>query len=164
MRACQKQIKFLLLFSLSIFFLAPFQVFADEKEPEKGKMEIKTDRILKSLDDEGEIVETELDRTFPGLFDAETKEKIDDKQEKNEEVIKGVKSHIFLEEMPETTSLYDVQSELFTEDYQSPNVFAGEPVDEQSTNFSSLVVYGSLVTFIGIIGGGVIMLFRKFEL
>ena len=163
MSVCQKQINFLLLLYLFIFFFVPLQVLANEEEPRKGKMEIKTDRILKNPADEGEVVETELDRTFPSLFDVETKEKIEDKQEKNEAVISEMKNQIFLENMPETTSLYDIKSELFKEDYQSPNVFAGEPIEEKSTNITSLVVYGSLVTFVTIIVGGVIMLFRKFE-
>ncbi|MEI3604076.1 type VII secretion protein EssA [Pseudogracilibacillus sp. SE30717A] len=165
MRVCQKQISILLLFSLSIFFFMPTSIFANEEGTGKGKMQIKTDRILKNPDEENEIMETELDKSFPDLFKEEVKEKIATKQLKDKEETEEIRSAIFFEEMKASTSLNDIKNELFTENYESSKAFAGEELDKETSNkVSSFVFYGSITAFLMIIGGGIVFLLRKWEM
>jgi len=165
MKVCQKQIKNLLLFSLLIFFLVPIQVLANEDGMGKGKMQMKTDRILQDPKNENNIVETELDKTFPELFEEETREKIETQQTELQAETTRLKNHIFEEKIPETTSLYSIKNELFTDDYSSQRLGEEDQKHERSNNpISQVLFYGSLATFIAVIGGGVFMLLRNIEL
>ena len=165
MRIWWKQSNVLLLFSLSIFFIIPTVVTADEDGGGKGKLQIKTDRIIENnREEDADIVESELDKSFPELFQEETKEKIELQQKEMEKATNDLKRDVFHEEMSEMTTLYEVKNELFTENYTSPKVFATEDTDEPSTNtLSSIIYYGSFVGFIGLIGSGILMILRRWE-
>ncbi len=165
MRVCRKQISILLLFSLSIFFFMPTSIFAKEEGQGKGKMHIKTERILKTPEEDSETSETELDKSFPDLFEEEVIGKIEAQQMKNREGTETVRRSIFLEEMPASTSLYDMKTELFTEEYETPKVFSGEEIDGETSNkVSSFVFYSSIAAFLMIIGTGIVLLLRRWEM
>lgn len=163
MKNRQKQINGLLLLLLSIFVLIPNIVFAQDDEAEKGKLKIKADRIIENDDYDNEnLVETELEKTFPDLFKEETVEKIETKQTDNIEMTNKLKQQIFHEELPESTAIYEVKSELFTDDYSPARMNAQEEEDpEQSSQPSSLFMYGSIATFLGMVFGGILLVARN---
>lgn len=160
MRIQQKQINILLLFSLFILFCLPPLSFANKDETGKGKMKIKTDRIL---NDEGETVETELDKLFPDLFADETMDKVKLKQTEFENITNDLKQHIFHENLHESVFIDELKAQVFTEDYVARQAYKEDEMDE-SESTSSLVFYGSILLFIGIIGAGVVMILRKWEM
>lgn len=163
MKIKQKQINYLLLLFLSIFIIIPNLVFAHDDATEKGKLNIKTERITGNESDANqELVETELERTFPDLFEDETKEKIELKQKEEEVETNYIKQQIFQASLPSSTAIYEVKSELFTEDYTPPKKVVQEDEEDDETNNSSpLVVYGSIVSMIGIVLGGIFLVIRN---
>lgn len=135
-------------------------------ESEKGKIKIKTDRIIDNLDDEDiEVKETELDKSFPELFDDITTKQLKAYQVEEEQSINELKHLIFEEEEElNKTSLYDIKDELFDEDYTATTSTASDEKDEDSSNsISNIIFYGSLAVFIGMIGSGVVIVLRKWN-
>lgn len=161
MRKQQKQINYLLLFSLVSILILPNFVFAHDGAG-KGKLQIKTDRIFKQDDSEEDFELTEMDKVFPDLFTEEVKEHLDEQQSITQEETKELKEKIFYEDIPEKTALYDVKSELFTEEYTSTFVNKSKTKEEQDSGISNVVFYGTFVAVIGFISSGVFMLIRNF--
>ncbi|MBO1002408.1 type VII secretion protein EssA [Pseudogracilibacillus auburnensis] len=163
MRMQQKQINYLLLFSLFMLIFLPVQVLAKDNEQVtgKGKMQIKTDRILQNKD-ENETVETELDKVFPGLFKDETKEKIETHQLDMESTTNNVREIIFEEPLQASVTLEELKANVFQDSYEPPKAYTLEEMDEASNStVSSIVFYGSITMVVGVIFGGVYMLLRK---
>ena len=112
MRNQQKQINYLLLFSLFILLFQPLSIYANS-ETGKGKMKIKSDRIQKEQTDDY-FGETELDKRFPNLFSDEINNKIYEKQRNDEYTLDTLKKSVLLEDVPEKTMLTTIKSALFT--------------------------------------------------
>lgn len=153
MKGQRKQIKYLLLFSILLGICFPNTVIAEEGEQkEKGKMEIKTDRITNYREQMNDVFkETELEKTVPNLFEESTQEKIQEKQDAHTETTKELKHSVLIEELEEDGFIEDVQNALFTDDY----VVTFDNIDEDqkstsemiSTNIiiASLILFGALV-------------------
>ena len=159
MRVWQKQINYLLLFSLSIFFMMPTTIFANEDSSGKGKMQIKIDRILQD-DQEQQAEITELDKVFPELFSIEIKEKLDEQQQISQQETTALKESLFTEEFQQP-SIYDMKSDLFAEPSDLTHEVSSEDLDEEEAGASSSVstiIFYTTVVMVVTIGIGIVML------
>ena len=159
MRVWQKQINYLLLFSLSIFFMMPTTIFANEDSSGKGKMQIKIDRILQD-DQEQQAEITELDKVFPELFSIEIKEKLDEQQQISQQETTALKESLFTEEFQQP-SIYDMKSDLFAEPSDLTHEVSLEDLDEEEAGASSSVstiIFYTTVVMVVTIGIGIVML------
>lgn len=162
MRIQQKQINYLLLFSLFILLFHPTSINADSDKG-KGKMKIKSDRILKEQSDDY-FGETELDKRFPNLFSEEINHKIHEKQRNDDYTLDTLKKSVLIEDIPERTMLTTVKSALFTEEYTASNHKRRSAEDaEEHRLTSSVLFYGSLGFIIGLIICILFVLLRKFR-
>jgi type VII secretion protein EssA len=163
MRIQQKQINHLLLLSFVLFILLPHPTFAADGGIGKGKLHIKTDRIILENNEQERFGETELDRVLPGLFTDEVQNQLHEQQTVDEHNATKLKEALFAEEIPEKTTLYDVKSTLFSDEYVSSFSHTKVPPEvEQPTSIATILFYGGLVIGIGIIFGGVVVLLRNF--
>lgn len=166
MRVRQKQIKYLLLFSFSIFFLIPHHIIGAEGISGKGKLQIKTDRLLRDENQEQELRETELDKIFPDLFKEETKEKLDAKQEAMLLQEEELKASLFTMDM-NNTSIYDIKSDLFSDSHEVNHETSSQEMEEEATAeanlVSTIVFYSSVVLLIGVVIGMITFILRKLE-
>lgn len=149
MKGQKKQIKYLLLFSILIGICFPKAILAEEGEQkDKGKMEIKTDRITKYREQINEVFkETELEKTVPDLFKESTQVKINDKQDMYTEITNELKHSVLVEELEENGFIEDVQSTLFTDDYEVAFDSVDEDQKSKSEIISTNIIIASLILF-----------------
>ena len=165
MKGQKKQIKYLLLFSILLGICFPNTIFAEEGEQkEKGKMEIKTDRITKYREQLNEVFkETELEKTMPHLFDESTQEKIHEKQDTSTEKTKELKHTVLVEKIEEDGFIEDVQNALFTDDYEVAFDSVDEDQKSKSEMISTNIIIASLVLFGALVCVGIYFFIQRWN-
>lgn len=165
MRVWQKQINYLLLFSLSIFFMMPITISANENSSGKGKMQIKIDRILQD-EQEQQAEITELDKVFPELFSIEVKEKLDEQQQISQQETTALKESLFTQELQQP-SIYDMKSDLFAEPSDLTHEVSSAELQEEeaeaSSSVSTIIFYTTVVLAVTIGVGIVMFIIRKLD-
>lgn len=147
MSGLKKQINYLLLFSVLLGTFFPTIVFAEESEQdEKGKMEIRIDRITKYREQVNEIFqETELQKRMPMLFDVSTYDRITEIQQNNASVRDELKHRVLVEDIEEDAFVADVQNVLFTDDYEVASSASEDNERSKSELLSTGVVAASFI-------------------
>lgn len=117
MKVQKRLANFIVLLCISLLVLVCLPVSAMANEEKRGNMQIKTDRIIKGQNQDTNLRETELERVFPELFTDETKEKIVNKENKNERTLDELEQSIFSNDRVANSTVEDVKDVLFTEEY-----------------------------------------------
>lgn len=165
MNGLKKQINNLLLFSILIGICIPNVTFAEEGEQkEKGKMEIKADRITKYKDQMNDLFKkTELEKRVPHLFEDSTYEKIEQKQDEYEKITNELKHSVLVEDLKEDSFIDDVRSELFTDDYEVALSSSDEEQKSKSEKISTSIVVASLILFGMLLCVGIYFFIQKWS-
>ncbi|MRX72687.1 type VII secretion protein EssA [Bacillus lacus] len=147
-----------LFFVTVIVILLPMSAALAEGAEERGRLNVKLDRISGSKEDQAKR-KTELENVFPELFKEETKELIHSTQVKQEEALEDLYQSIFEMESQADATTALVQKSLFTESYAAPT--ADRRVDEEPGEGTDHVLLVSAVGFIVMIGGIVFTMMRQ---
>ncbi|SDZ50448.1 type VII secretion protein EssA [Evansella caseinilytica] len=150
---------------LCFWLLLPSPVLseADSGSEDNGKMQMEIDRINKNdRDSEQKTTMTELERSFPDLFSDDIKIKIETRQQALENDIEELQHSLFDNDLSgaSAAALEDIQAQLFTEDYTSSGASVNAQEEETKAGFSRGLLLG-LLSFIGVISGGVFVMMRK---
>src|SRR5699024_7242435 len=118
----------------------------ESEQDEKGKMEIRIDRITKYREQVNEIFqETELQKRMPMLFDVSTYDRITEIQQNNASVRDELKHRVLVEDIEEDAFVADVQNVLFTDDYEVASSASEDNERSKSEMLSTGVVAASFI-------------------
>ncbi|GEM_PF-5398848 len=117
MRIQKKLVKTSALLCVSGLILVLMPVSATADKEKDGKLQLKMDRIINSQDEQMDLRETELERTFPTLFTVETNQAIKEKKMENKSTIKELEQTIFSLDIDKTSTVQNVKDHLFSEEY-----------------------------------------------
>lgn len=159
MKIYSKQINCSIL-CIIFFFLLPVSIQAEEHEKNSGELEIKINRITEDRKNI-ENKETELERIFPELFEAETAEKIEQAKEAQKQDMLDLKEELFLGEQKEYSFLEETKDLLFTPEYDVVESYTAVDTDEQHSNWANRLLITGIVVFVCAVLGGCFALVRK---
>ncbi|WP_164216044.1 type VII secretion protein EssA [Virgibacillus sp. YIM 98842] len=136
MKVQKKLAKFksILLFIASLLVLVFLPVSAMADTEKRGELQFKVDRIMGGNDEQTELRETELERTFPALFTEDVKAKIEDTERENQESMEELKESIFSANFEANSTVEDVKDSLFTEGYTAVASGGSQAQEETSSN------------------------------
>lgn len=137
MKVQKRLAKSIVLLCISLLALVSLPVSAVAEEDKRGNMQIKTDRIMKSQDENTDLRETELEKVFPTLFTEETKETIVEKDFENERAIEELEQSVFFIDSAANSTVEDVKDGLFSEEY-TVALSSGNHVQEETSSGSGL--------------------------
>lgn len=153
MNLCNRRINYFILFTLCFLFLPAFSIQAEEGDKNAGELEIKVNRITDDSANQSNT-ETELDKTFPDLFEEETTEIIKQTQEQKEQDIEKLRKQLFSGGVNEYSILQETKDLLFTPEYTASEAASGDqPEDDQYSMANQLLVAGLVSLVIAALGG-----------
>ncbi|MFP7493391.1 type VII secretion protein EssA [Terribacillus saccharophilus] len=157
-----KLVNLAFLFTLILLILLPGEVSAaihSSEESERGSLELQIDRI-QGKDRQTDNRETEKEKVYPDLFEAETSEELQQKAANKREELNSLQDEVFTLDIDKSTQMQEVQDKLFTPDYESEAASA-QQADNTEEEESSKVVLGFLIGTALVLCVGMYMLMRK---
>lgn len=153
----------IVLCSCCLLMLMPFSVSAeDSQENKEGQLDWKLDRVIEGdSKNEQSQTETELEKSFPELFEAETDSMIDSVKEENQESLDKLETELFAMDTGQNTIINDTKQSLFASDYVAPAAPADSIQEDESESswFTNVLVTG-LAGFACVVLGGVYFMLR----
>jgi type VII secretion protein EssA len=164
MKVQKKQAKNKMILSLCICLLIlvclPVSAMADTEK--RGELQFKIDRIIDGSDEGSELRETELERTFPGLFSDDVGLIIEETEKKNQQTMEELEKSIFTVDLEANSTVDEVKDALFSEDYTVVASGKGEVQEEDNTNSSFSNTILTIFSGLGILlFGGLYFMMRS---
>ncbi|MFP7479334.1 type VII secretion protein EssA [Terribacillus saccharophilus] len=158
----QKLVDLAFIFTIILLILLPLEVSAESNsdENERGSLQMEIDRIQKEKDVGTDNRETEKEKVFPGLFNDETTDDIQQKAEVKRDDVKALQDSVFTLDIDQQARLEDVQDTLFTSDYTS-EVADGQKAAGQTEQDSGNGVLYFLIGIALALCIGLYMMMRK---
>ncbi|MFC4620318.1 type VII secretion protein EssA [Camelliibacillus cellulosilyticus] len=148
--------------AVALFLSLPsLRAFADDPK-DNGKLKWKLDRISEyGKNDNQKAGETELEKVFPDLFSAQTKEKIETKQKQDHASLEELGKNVLSMNHEQDTVLKNTMASLFTQDYTAP-VISGDESSSGGGSGAHPTVIAALATIGSAVVGGLFMAMRWF--
>lgn len=139
----RKLVDLAFIFTIILLILLPIEVSAEvnSEENERGSLQMQIDRIQKEKDVGADIRETEKEKVFPGLFNDETTDDIQQKAEVKKEDVEALQDSVFTLDINQQSPLEEVQDKLFTADYTSEAASGQKETDQTETDSGNVVLY-----------------------
>lgn len=139
----RKLVDLAFIFTIILLILLPIEVSAESNsdENERGSLQMQIDRIQKEKDVGTDNQETEKEKVFPGLFNEETTDEIQQKAEGKRADVESLRDSVFTLDINKQSSLEEVQDTLFTADYTSEAASGQKAADQAEANSGSGVLY-----------------------
>ncbi|MFB1099710.1 type VII secretion protein EssA [Terribacillus sp. JSM ZJ617] len=139
----RKLVDLAFIFTIILLILLPIEVSAETNsdENERGSLQMQIDRIQKEKDVGTDNKETEKEKVFPGLFNEETTEVIQQKAEGKRAAVESLRDSVFTLDINKQSSLEEVQDTLFTADYTSEAASGQKAADQAEEDSGNGVLY-----------------------
>ncbi|WP_176470253.1 type VII secretion protein EssA [Terribacillus saccharophilus] len=139
----RKLVDLAFIFTIFLLILLPIEVSAEShsEENERGSLQMQIDRIQKEKDVGADTRETEKEKVFPGLFNDETTDDIQQKADVKREDVEALRDSVFTLDINKQAPLEEVQDTLFTADYTSEAASGQKAEDQTETDSGNGVLY-----------------------
>ncbi|SDC84372.1 type VII secretion protein EssA [Terribacillus halophilus] len=139
----QKLVDLAFIFTMILLILLPIEVSAESNsnENERGSLQMQIDRIQKEKDVGTDNRVTEKEKVFPGLFNTETTDDIQQKAERKKDDVEALQDSVFTLDINQQATLEKVQDTLFTADYTSEAASGQNAADQTESDSGNGVLY-----------------------
>lgn len=146
-----------------LVLLVPISTSAEDSSKYQGKMQWDIDRVLQGENEENRHrTESELEKTFPELFNDETYETIHSVEKENKESMTELENSLFSVDIEKDGVIDDTKEALFTSDYVAPKPSDNnDDESEKEGNWFNNMLFGGLAGLGAIVLGGMYMMVRQ---